>query len=75
MLIFLRDMSEAAPQFVREHDSERPPSGLNPCWNPRPLLGGHNSESTSEPTRGGRNASRRGEYYELSMARTLDLQK
>ena len=68
MLTFLRRLPKPPPQFVREHDSQKPSSGLKPCWNPRPLSGGRNSESTSGPTREGRNASRRGEYYELSMA-------
>jgi hypothetical protein len=75
MLIFLRHIPKPAPQFIREHHSEKPRSGLKPCRSARPLFEGRNSESTSGPTRGGRNASRRGEYYELSMARTPDLQK
>jgi len=75
MLILLRHVPMAASQFARKHDSGKLLSGLKPCWNPRRLYEGLNLQSTSGPTRGGRSASRRGEYYELSMARTLGLQK
>ena len=75
MLIFLRHIPEAALQFILEHGSEKPRTQCKRSWNPRRFYGARNSESTSGPTRGGRNASRRGEYYELSMARTPDLLK
>ena len=58
MLIFLWYILKAAPQFVREHDSEKPWTRSIRFRNPRPLSGGRNSESTSGPTRGGRKTKR-----------------